>query len=214
MDRSPDRDREDRGREERPRSVSPRRASPARRSRSPVRRRSRSPPRRSPERAQEAGDRRDRDRERRTERRSRSRSRDRTRDWDRDRERDRDRRRSRSRSRDRRRSRSRSPRRRDSRSPVRYGLPPADRTPPRPGTQLFVSGIDFRISERELERKFSEYGRVKEARVVRNPFSGQSRGFAFVGMSSTDEAEKAARDMDGREWSGRRLQVEIARNPR
>ncbi|PNW74288.1 hypothetical protein CHLRE_13g602850v5 [Chlamydomonas reinhardtii] len=214
MDRSPDRDREDRGREERYRSASPRRASPVRRSRSPARRRSRSPPRRSPERAPEGGDR--RDRERRTERRSRSRSRDRVldRDRDRERERDRDRRRSRSRSRDRRRSRSRSPRRRDSRSPVRYGLPPADRTPPRPGTQLFVSGIDFRVSERELERKFSEFGRVKEARVVRNPFSGQSRGFAFVGMSSTDEAERAARDMHGREWSGRRLQVEIARNPR
>eukprot|EP00198_Chlamydomonas_reinhardtii_P009771 XP_001699108.1 nuclear SR-like RNA binding protein [Chlamydomonas reinhardtii] len=187
--------------QERYRSASPRRASPVRRSRSPARRRSRSPPRRSPERAPEGGDR--RDRERRTERRSRSRSRDRVLDRDRDRERERDR--------DRRRSRSRS---RDSRSPVRYGLPPADRTPPRPGTQLFVSGIDFRVSERELERKFSEFGRVKEARVVRNPFSGQSRGFAFVGMSSTDEAERAARDMHGREWSGRRLQVEIARNPR
>ncbi|KAG2429191.1 hypothetical protein HYH02_014124 [Chlamydomonas schloesseri] len=206
MSRSPDRDR---GRE-----ASPRRASPARRSRSPARRRSRSPPRRSPERGQD-GDRRDRERtERRAERRSRSRSRDRARDRDRDRERDRERRRSRSRSRDRRRSRSRSPRRRSSRSPVRYGLPPADRTPPRPGTQLFVSGIDFRVDERDLERKFSEFGRVKEARVVRNPFSGQSRGFAFVGMSSTDEAEKAAREMDNREWSGRRLQVEIARNPR
>lgn len=85
--------------QERYRSASPRRASPVRRSRSPARRRSRSPPRRSPERAPEGGDR--RDRERRTERRSRSRSRDRVldRDRDRERERDRDRRRSRSRSR-------------------------------------------------------------------------------------------------------------------
>ncbi|GLC72037.1 hypothetical protein PLESTF_001197400 [Pleodorina starrii] len=116
--------------------------------------------------------------------------------------------------RDRRRSRSRD-RRGRSRSPdVRYGLPPAGRTPPRVGTQLFVAGINFIINEQDLERKFSRYGRVKEARVVRHPMSGESRGFAFVVMTSEAEAEDAVRDMNGRDWNGRRLLVEIARNPR
>ncbi|GLC43146.1 hypothetical protein PLESTM_001435700 [Pleodorina starrii] len=102
-----------------------------------------------------------------------------------------------------------------SRSPdVRYGLPPAGRTPPRVGTQLFVAGINFIINEQDLERKFSRYGRVKEARVVRHPMSGESRGFAFVVMTSEAEAEDAVRDMNGRDWNGRRLLVEIARNPR
>ncbi|KAG2498519.1 hypothetical protein HYH03_003770 [Edaphochlamys debaryana] len=179
----------------RKRSASPKR-SPAR---SPVRRSSRSPRREEPKRSR-SPDRRARDERRR----SRSRSRDR--------------RRSRSRSRDRRRSRSRSrdrPRGGRSRSPaVRYGLPPAGRTPPRVGTQLFVAGIHFHVNERDLEERFSRYGRVKEARVVRHPASGESRGFAFVGMSAEEEAEDAARDMNGRDWNGRRLLVEIARNPR
>ncbi|KXZ53050.1 hypothetical protein GPECTOR_8g45 [Gonium pectorale] len=102
-----------------------------------------------------------------------------------------------------------------SRSPdVKYGLPPAGRTPPRVGTQLFVAGINFITNERDLEQRFSRYGRVKEARVVRHPSSGESRGFAFVVMSGETEAEDAVRDMNGRDWNGRRLLVEIARNPR
>ncbi|GIL46572.1 hypothetical protein Vafri_3554 [Volvox africanus] len=102
-----------------------------------------------------------------------------------------------------------------SRSPgVRYGMPPPGRTPPRVGTQLFVAGINFICNEQDLERKFSRYGRVKEARVVRNPITGESRGFAFVAMSSETEAADAIRDMNDREWNGRRLLVQIARNPR
>ncbi|PNH04371.1 RNA binding motif protein, X-linked-like-1, partial [Tetrabaena socialis] len=103
-----------------------------------------------------------------------------------------------------------------SRSPAgaKFGLPPAGRTPPRVGTQLFVAGINFICNEQDLEQKFSRYGRVREARVVRHPSSGESRGFAFVGMSAESEAEEAVRDMNGRDWNGRRLLVEVAKNPR
>ncbi|GIL46570.1 hypothetical protein Vafri_3554 [Volvox africanus] len=218
-DRDRDVSRRDRDREDArtARSLSPKR-SPARSprrsprrgpSRSPVRRdvrsRSRSPYR-SPSRSR-SPPKRARSQERDVRRRSPSRSRSRDRDF---------RRRSRSRSRDRRRSRSRSRDRRGrSRSPgVRYGMPPPGRTPPRVGTQLFVAGINFICNEQDLERKFSRYGRVKEARVVRNPITGESRGFAFVAMSSETEAADAIRDMNDREWNGRRLLVQIARNPR
>lgn len=97
---------------------------------------------------------------------------------------------------------------------MRYGLPPPGRVPPRVGLQLFVAGINFIVNERDLEDKFSRYGRVTEARVVRHPTTRESRGFAFVVMSNEREAEEAARDMNGRDWNGRRLLVEIARNPR
>ena len=41
----------------------------------------------------------------------------------------------------------------------------------------------------DVESKFSKYGRVKEVRIVRNPATGESRGFGFVGMSEEDEVD-------------------------
>ena len=41
----------------------------------------------------------------------------------------------------------------------------------------------------DVEHKFSKYGRVKEVRIVRNPATGESRGFGFVGMSEEDEVD-------------------------
>lgn len=67
------------------------------------------------------------------------------------------------------------------------------------------------LASQDLERKFARYGRVKEARVVRHPMSGESRGFAFVVMNSESEAEdvSAVWDMDVRfggdvDWAGGR----------
>lgn len=42
-----------------------------------------------------------------------------------------------------------------------YGEPPRGRTPPRVGLQLFVAGLSFMLNERDVDRKFSRYGRVK-----------------------------------------------------
>ena len=47
----------------------------------------------------------------------------------------------------------------------------------------------FLLLLQELERKFMKYGHVREARVVRNPVTGESRGFGFVIMSSEEEVE-------------------------
>lgn len=93
-------------------------------------------------------------------------------------------------------------------------MPERDRTPPRRGLQLFVAGFNFIANEKDVERRFEKYGRVKEVRVVRNPHTGESRGFGFVVMTREEDADEAARDMNGRDWNGRRLLVEIAKNPR
>lgn len=77
---------------------------------------------------------------------------------------------------------------------------------------MFVAGLNFIINERELERKFSKYGKVREARIVRNSRTGESRGFGFVVMDHGDEVDEAIRSLDGRDWNGRRLLVERARN--
>lgn len=79
---------------------------------------------------------------------------------------------------------------------------------------MFVAGLNFIINEKDLERKFSRYGRVREARIVRNNRTGESRGFGFVEMSNDDAITDAIKDLNGRDWNGRRLLVERARNVR
>ncbi|KAK9805838.1 hypothetical protein WJX73_006382 [Symbiochloris irregularis] len=105
-------------------------------------------------------------------------------------------------------------------SPPRRRSPPrsyqsGDRrrpTPPRTGTHLFVAGLNFITNEREVERKFGKYGDVKTARIVRNPYNGESRGFGFVEMADDRGTDEAIDNLDGQEWNGRRLLVERARN--
>lgn len=77
---------------------------------------------------------------------------------------------------------------------------------------MFVAGFTFITSEKDLEYKFGKYGRVKEVRIVRNPATGESRGFGFVGMSEEHEVDAAIEDLDQREWNGRRLDCQRARN--
>ncbi len=63
----------------------------------------------------------------------------------------------------------------------------------------------------DLRHKFSKYGTVLEARVVRDNYSGSSRGFGFVSMSTDAEVDDAIAGLNGREWDGRRILVERAK---
>lgn len=95
----------------------------------------------------------------------------------------------------------------------RYRSPPRSRRPPpTTGLHIFAAGLNFIINEKDLERKFEKYGPVKDARIVRNPRSGESRGFGFLIMEHDDDVDRAIRHLDGRDWNGRRLLVERAKN--
>eukprot|EP00887_Chlorella_sp_A99_P003459 scaffold7.g3459.t1 len=186
---------------------------PPRRDRSPRRSRSKS---RSRSRSRSRDRRRSRSREARRRSPSRSGSRDRSRD----------RYRRRSGSRDRNERRGGSPRYDDydrrGRSPPRGGgyddrrgrSPPRRRTPPARGLQLYVAGFTFASTERDIVDKFSRYGRVQDVRIMKHLDTGLSRGFGFVVMSTEEEAERCVRHLNNRDWNGRRLQVEVARNTR
>ncbi|KAG0474122.1 hypothetical protein HPP92_015979 [Vanilla planifolia] len=134
--------------------------------------------------------------------------------------------------RDHRRSRSRSPiaRDRSRRSPRRYS--PRRRSPPhsrsrrhsprrpwsppanrntgigRPGKNLFVAGFSYVTTEKDLERKFSKFGRVTDVRIVRDRRSGDSRGFGFLSLERDEDADAAIRAVDQTEWNGRIVLVE------
>ena len=78
-------------------------------------------------------------------------------------------------------------------------------------TNIYVGNLAFSTTTPDLERLFSEHGSVTRAQVVEDRDTGRSRGFGFVEMSSSDEAQKAIDALDGSEIDGRNLKVNVAK---
>ena len=79
------------------------------------------------------------------------------------------------------------------------------------GSKLYVGGLPYSATEAEVERLFAEHGNVESARVITDKFTGQSRGFGFVEMSSPSEAEAAIAALHSTEMGGRTLTVNEAK---
>ncbi len=78
-------------------------------------------------------------------------------------------------------------------------------------TNIFVGNLSYQTTESELETSFAEFGTVERVSVVRDRDTGQPRGFAFVEMTNSNEANNAIAVMNGRELNGRALNVNQAR---
>ncbi len=77
--------------------------------------------------------------------------------------------------------------------------------------KLFVGNLPWATTEEDLESLFSQAGSVESIQVMRDKFTGRARGFAFVTMSSPDEAQEAANRFEGQSFMGRPLKVNVAR---
>jgi cold-inducible RNA-binding protein len=77
--------------------------------------------------------------------------------------------------------------------------------------KLFVGGISFNTTENDLQDAFAAHGTVSEVNLVTDRMTGKSKGFAFVTMSSPEEAQKAIDNLNGKALDGRSLTVNIAR---
>ncbi|CAE6505357.1 unnamed protein product [Rhizoctonia solani] len=109
----------------------------------------------------------------------------------------------------------RESRRSRSRSPARNGADQRGRDDSgNPGTNLHVSGLHPRVTDRHLEDAFNKYGKVEKAQVVYDPHTRDSRCFAFVMMSSLEEAEAAIAGLNGYVLEGSALRVDKARRGR
>jgi hypothetical protein len=81
-------------------------------------------------------------------------------------------------------------------------------------TRLFVGNLDFDATEEDIRGVFSTAGfKVKEAPVVRDRNTGQSRGFAFVEVEGPKEATRAISELNGVELAGRGLRISLADKP-
>jgi RNA recognition motif-containing protein len=79
------------------------------------------------------------------------------------------------------------------------------------GSKLYVGGLPYSVTEGRLQELFAEHGTVQSANVISDKFTGQSRGFGFVEMSSGDEAQKAISALNGTQLDGRTLVVNEAK---
>ena len=79
------------------------------------------------------------------------------------------------------------------------------------GTKLYVGSLPYSTTEQQLSELFSQYGSVTSAKVITDRYTGQSRGFGFVEMSTGEEAQKAIAALNGSALGGRTLVVNEAR---
>ncbi|HUY52964.1 MAG TPA: RNA-binding protein [Candidatus Dormibacteraeota bacterium] len=77
--------------------------------------------------------------------------------------------------------------------------------------KLYVGGLAYSVTEKELEDFFAEQGKVVSAAVIKDRDSGQSKGFGFVEMSDEQEAQNAIKNLNGKSLSGREIIVNEAR---
>ena len=78
-------------------------------------------------------------------------------------------------------------------------------------SKLYVGNLSFDTTEIDLQDHFAQAGTVSEAALMQDKFTGKSRGFAFITMSSSEEAQKAISLFHGQALQGRPLTVNEAR---
>jgi cold-inducible RNA-binding protein len=79
------------------------------------------------------------------------------------------------------------------------------------GRKLYVGNLPYDTAENQLQDLFAQAGSVESVKVMRDMATGRARGFAFVEMSSDDEAQTAINQLNGQDLGGRALTVNEAR---
>jgi len=76
---------------------------------------------------------------------------------------------------------------------------------------IYVGNLSREVAEEDLRQAFEAFGQVASASVIKDRFSGESRGFGFVDMPNKTEAQSAIAALNGKDLKGRTLNVNEAR---
>jgi len=76
---------------------------------------------------------------------------------------------------------------------------------------IYVGNLSRQTTEDDLRQAFEGFGQVESINIIKDKFSGESRGFGFVEMPSKQEAQKAIEEMNGKDLMGRTVNVNEAR---
>lgn len=79
--------------------------------------------------------------------------------------------------------------------------------------KLFVGNLSWDTTDESLGNFFAAIGQVLSASVVKDKYTGKSRGFGFVEMANDADADKAKAELNGKELDGRQIAVSEARPP-
>ena len=79
------------------------------------------------------------------------------------------------------------------------------------GKKLYVGNLSFNTTEQQLSTHFAQYGNVESSKIITDRDTNRSKGFAFVEMSTNDEALSAIESLNGQAFEGRNLTVNEAK---
>ena len=82
------------------------------------------------------------------------------------------------------------------------------------GRRLYVGNLSFNTTDEKLQEIFAAYGEVTSASDVKDRDTNRSKGFGFVEFAQDADAQKAKAELDGKEFDGRSLRVDDAKEPR
>jgi len=77
--------------------------------------------------------------------------------------------------------------------------------------RIYVGNLAYSVTDEDLREAFGEYGDLASAEVIKDKFSGQSKGFGFVDMPNNSEADTAIKELNESMFKGRKLTVNEAR---
>jgi len=76
---------------------------------------------------------------------------------------------------------------------------------------IYIGNLSYDVSEGNLRQAFEAFGQVSSARIVKDKYNGQSRGFGFVEMPEQSQAQAAIKSLNGKEFLGKQMSVNEAR---
>ena len=76
---------------------------------------------------------------------------------------------------------------------------------------IYVGNLPYNITEEQLRELFEQYGPVVSLRIIKDKFTGNAKGFAFVEMAELEHGQQAVEQLNGKEFGGRTLRVNEAR---
>jgi len=76
---------------------------------------------------------------------------------------------------------------------------------------IYLGNLSYEVTEQELQRAFEAFGEVESVSIIKDKFSGRSKGFGFVEMPDKANAQSAIKELNGKELKGRTLNVNEAR---
>jgi len=76
---------------------------------------------------------------------------------------------------------------------------------------IYVGSLSYKATDDDLRKEFEGFGQVESVNIIKDRYSGESRGFGFVEMPNKDEAQSAIEGLNGRELKGRKISVNEAR---